>query len=140
MRNPLASLMRDYAESRNGRISFCRHLYLFLESAGRRKRLLNGKKEPFEEKKDQDGRTYALFKGNGAHCSHPQWAGMFPVLENKKWITVPIKMCRMCEFHEPARHGRRYACCRWDRQNDTRPSPFAMLGNAMREAREIIGR
>ena len=130
--------MRDYAESRNGRISFCNYLYLFLDNAGRNKRLLNWKKEPFEEREDKDGRKYALFKGKGSHCSHPQWSGLLPSLANVKWVTVPVSLCRACPFHEPARHGRRYACCRWDREQDTMLSPLAMLGNALREAYQII--
>ena len=130
--------MRDYVESKNGRISFCSDLYLFIEKAGRRKRLLNSKKEPFEPREDQNGRKYSLFSGKGSQCSHPQWAGMFPSLTGVKWVTVPVSLCRECQFHEPSRHGRRYACCRWDREQDTRPSPLAMLGNAVREAHNII--
>jgi hypothetical protein len=44
----LGWLAREYVEHRDGRIGWWRHLYLFLDSAGRRKRLINWKKEPFE--------------------------------------------------------------------------------------------
>lgn len=68
----LSSLIKDYVESRDGRIHWFPHLYLFLDAVGQKKRVLNWKKEPFEEREDSaTGRKFAIFKGRGAQCFHP---------------------------------------------------------------------
>ena len=141
----LSSMIRKYAEHRDGRIGWWSHLYLFLDSAGRRKRLLNWKKEPFEERVDAvTGRKCALFKGRGAQCFHPdKWKSLFPYWSNeakRAYFIVPAKECKCCEFHIPAKpFGRkRYAACRWFRENNNLDSPLQIYVKSVTQAQEML--
>ena len=130
-------MIRDYAESRNGRIRFWQHLYLFLDSCGRKKPL-------YEAKIDERAkRIYALFKGRGAQCFHPSlWTDRLPLIDRGDgrlpYSTVPAATCRACEFYEPARRRKQYPSCRWYRENNNMPSPLQLYANAAKEAHSII--
>ena len=141
----LTGMIRDYAEHRDGRIKWWSHLYLFLDLAGRRKRLLNWKKEPFEEREDKaTGRKFSLFKGRGAQCFHPdKWAGLFPYWSTdgrRAYFIVPAKDCKACEFHVAAKqYGRkRYAACQWFRENNNLDSPLQIYVKSVAQAEEML--
>ena len=138
-------MIKDYTEHRDGRIGWWSHLYLFLDSIERRrKRLLNWKHEPFEEREDKaTGRKFALFKGRGAKCFHPdKWYGLFPNISAspRPYSIVPVKSCQTCEFHIPAKHyGRkRYAACRWFRENNGLDSPLQIYVKAIEDTKEML--
>jgi hypothetical protein len=142
----LGWLIRDYVETREGRITWRDCLWLFLDGdLRRRKRLKYRDGRLFEERKDEvTGRTWALFKGKGAICKHVQkWLGVFPLLDPdgvRPYHIVPIKDCKSCEFHEPAKpYGRkRYARCRWFRENSGLDFPLVVLQKATVDAQRMI--
>ena len=141
----LSRLLKDYCEDRDGRIRWWNHLYLFLDAAGRRRRVRNWKNEPWEERTDAaTGRLFSFFRGRGAQCFHPDlWKGVFPywLQEGRRaYVIVPAKECKTCQFHEPAKpYGRkRYASCRWFRDNSGMEHPFRLAVNAVSQAKEML--
>ena len=144
-------MMQQYAENRDGKIEGMNYLYRFLDALPKRavrllQRCANGSLKPFPPRIDAaTGRETALFKARAVRCKKPdRWTGLFPLLGEDRprpYFLVPAKDCQACEFHEPARQfgSRRYAKCRWFRENSGMESPLQLLGNAMRQAKEIIG-
>jgi hypothetical protein len=114
-------------------------VYLWLDKAGRRRRLTNHAGKEFAPV-SQDGREYAAFRGRGACCPNPaKWAGAFPLMPKSRYV-VPAANCKACEFHEPAKkYGRlRYARCRWYRENSGLEHPAEILKNSITQARELL--
>ncbi len=141
----LASMIRDYAESRNGRIHWFPHVYLFLVRAGRKPRKKRWDGKPWEERTDDaTGLPYSIFAGRGAQCFHPtKWAGLFPYWSkdgHRAYFIVPQSDCRCCEFHEKSKpYGRaRYAKCRWYRENSGLESPLQILEKSVEQAKEML--
>ena len=142
----LSRLIKDYIESRNGRIHWFPHLYLFLDAAKRKIPLLNWKHEPWPDRTDAvTGRVFNLFRGRGAQCFHPDnWKGLFPYWSQegrRAYFIVPQKECKVCEFHEAAKRcgSKRYASCRWYRENNELKSPDTIFVESVNKAKEIIG-
>lgn len=138
--------IRRYAEDRNGRIDWM-NLSLFVSNAGKRKRLLNWKKESWPDRTSATNtEPFTLFSGRAAKCHNISlWNGAFPIFNVEEgripYVTVPAKDCKACEFHEPAKqYGRkRYASCRWYRENSGMPSMLELWAKSVREAKEILG-
>jgi len=143
----LASLIREYVEDRNGRIGWWYSLDLWVDSAGKRKRLMRrGPNGPilFDEM-DQSGRKFALYKGRAAKCKNvAKWDGAFPILGQdspRPFVTVPQNDCRACEFHEakvPYSKRRKYAACKWFRENSGMKSPLELYAGAVNKAEEFL--
>jgi hypothetical protein len=129
----LGWLIRDYLDTRAGRITWCNFLYLFIPAPARKQRLRNWKHEEWETRTDADGREYSSFKGRGAHCSNPTlWSGIYPRIEHKgqTHYIVPVTDCKACQFHEHDRHRRKFACCLLDRERlKSSPTPQQMTGD-----------
>jgi hypothetical protein len=141
-----SSMIRDYAETRNGRISWHDYLDLFISLAGKKKRCIRRcDNQPFAEMTDKDtGKQFALYKGRSAHCHNLQkWDGAFPILgqDRRPYVTIPAKDCKACEFHEPKvpySRLRKYAACKWFRENSGMKSPLAMMSDALNDAAEML--
>lgn len=146
----LGRMMRQYAEDRDGKIESGLHVWRFLDSLPKRairlmQRCTNGLREFPLQTDPSTGREIALFKGRGVKCKKPdRWTGIFPlraVDHPRPYFIVPPKDCQACEFHEARKQfgRRRYAKCRWFRENSGLESPLQLLGSAMQTAKEIIG-
>jgi len=142
----LSWLIRDYAETRNGKITWFPSLWMFLQLAPKRAKrgtYANGRLFPVEY--DEGGVPFALFLGRSAKCLHPsKWWGIFPQRHHEKsrpYFTVAKRSCENCEFHEAAKkYGRhRYAKCRWYRENSNMPSPLQLLDASVKQANEMLG-
>lgn len=143
----LSWLIKDYADRRNGRIEWKDYLDLWIGSEGKRQRCLRripGGTAPFDEM-EQVGRKFALFRGRSAACHNlDKWGSDFPVLNGDKtfpYVTVPAKDCKTCEFHEPANRysrKRRYAACKWFRENSEMKSPLELYLGAVSKAADML--
>ncbi len=141
----LGRLVKDYAESRDGRIRWFPHVYLFVDMVRRKIPLLNWKHEHWPDRTEAaTGKLFNLFRGRGAQCFHDdKWKGLFPHWSSegvRSYFVVPQADCKACEFHEPAKHyGRkRYASCRWYRENNNLESPAALFVKSVEEAKKMI--
>lgn len=140
-------LLREYAETRNGRIVWGNDIAMFPGTEGRRKRLQRNTHQgrvDWEDLTNERGEVYSFFRGRSGRCKNVAlWEGKFPIMENRgrPYTDVPAKDCKECEFHEPAkRYGRnRYSKCRWFRENSGMDHPLQLLANAVNKAKEIIG-
>lgn len=144
----LTYYIREYAKDRNGRIGWWRHILLYVSKAGKRKRLIrNCDKSPFPEKiGEHHTGPYAYFVGRAAQCHNVlKWNGEFPIFNIEEgripYVTVPAKDCKACEFHEPAKHygSKRYASCRWYRDNSGMPSMLELWAKSLNQAKEMLG-
>lgn len=142
----LSSLIRDYADRSNGRIDWWKSLRLWVDSAGKRKRLTLRSGKSFDDLVDQStGRMFALYKGKAATCHNTaKWNGAFPILNQDAehpYVTVPAKDCKACEFHEarvPYSRHRKYAACKWFRANSGMKSPLELYVGAVDKAKEML--
>lgn len=140
----LSSMIREYADDRNGKINWWEPLRLWVDSCGKRKRLLMRGGIPFNETPDNSGRMSALYKGKAARCFNvAKWDGAFPILglKHRPFVTIPAKDCKACEFHEPrkpySRHFK-YAACKWFRENSGMKSPLELYEGAVNQAQEML--
>lgn len=148
MMDGLSRMIREYGEERQGRISWRDWLYLWIDKAGKRKRCERRSPEgpiPFRDM-EQAGRIYTLFKGRSAQCHHIQkWNNDFPIVNKDKrhpYVTVPAAQCKTCEFHEsrvPYSRFRKFACCKWFRDNSGMPPALQLLSNAVNDANKMLG-
>lgn len=133
----LTWLIRDYIETRAGRITWSPIVRLFLPASTRRQPVRN-----FRILRDADDREYGFFRGRGAHCSQPTlWMGRYPRTEvnGTIYFIVPASDCKVCQYHEQGYGRRKASYCLWDRQRfSSDPSPREILANAVKEAKEII--
>lgn len=141
----LAWLIRDYVETRNGRIGFLPNGWRFIGTLSERFRCVQSwDKKPWAEKSDQEGRPYSLYRGRTASCRNIElWRGKLPIVDvqTRPHVTVPAKDCKACQFHEPARRSgrRRYPCCKWFRENNHMDSPAVILEKSVQQATELLG-
>jgi hypothetical protein len=136
----LRALMKDYVEMCLGRIRWMPNVRLFLDQAGRKKRLIRWDKKPWADLQDEDDRTYSYYRGRSAQCLNEKWRGVFPRLEyqGQDRYLVPMNDCRDCEFHESPRCGRNFPCCRWDRDRMKRPTVAELADKALQDAERLI--
>jgi hypothetical protein len=136
----LGRLVRDYVETSLGKIFTYPMLYLFTDRAPKRARLCNRwDHQPFPERTDEDGRQFRLYKGKSVQCPYPdKWQGIYPRLDHKRRFHPTLADCKACEFHEPRRPGRAFACCRWYRENNNRPSVEQIAADAQEQALAVI--
>lgn len=139
----LSYLIKDYAETRNGKISTFPQRALFSFRATKRDK-------PIEYRwsrgfvQDSYNWLYTHYKGRGVKCCHrDKWIGLFPFHGHSKsngrpWFHVDMKACKSCEFHEPAERRKRYASCRWFRENSGMDSPVNMFVKSMDRAVEFL--
>lgn len=141
-------LMKEYAETRDGRIAWDNHIAMRPGTEGKRKRLQRRTRAgmvPWGDLTTERGDAYTLFHGRSAKCNNIEmWSPKLVVLggaKSRPYCEVPAKDCKACEFHEPApKYGRRrYARCRWFRENSGMDHPLALWAKAVSDAREIIG-
>lgn len=135
--NSLGIALRRYGEMLAGRIVKRSITGRFLDQAGQRRRV----RPDLEAYRDADGREWAYFKGTGVHCGNGKWRGLHPfvILGEHGSFRVPFEECKRCEFHEPPRHGRRFPCCRWDRENAKLPTQAQLIAGAVRQAKDLLG-
>ncbi len=138
----LSWMMRDYAEDRNGKINWFPNGWKPALTKGRE--VLRGGTLPFPEcVHETTGEVFKLFPGKHAKCANVDQFDSLPLRAHearRPYRLVPAKDCKACQFHEPAkRYGRkRYASCRWFRENSNMKSPAEMIGDSFKKAAEML--
>ena len=137
--NTLVRMFRDLAECRLGKINWRSRVWRF----NPKKPLVNSIGNTLVRDDDR-GRTGAtLCQGRAALCHHVEkWGESLPVWkgnDDRRYMLVPQRECRSCEFHEPSRRGRRFSACRWYRENNDIPTPGEMVAKAAAQANEMLG-
>lgn len=136
----LGWLVKDYMETSLGKIFTSPILYTFTDRAPKRAKLcIRWDHQPFPERIDEDGKPFRLYKARSVQCPHPdKWLGIYPRLDHKRRFHPTVADCKACEFYEPKRPRRRFACCRWYRENGNRPTVAQITSDAQAQALALI--